>query len=85
MEDYTGCFNKMDLLLEFCTGPGPAKGPNTTRPADRAGPANMGWSFQRAGPGRRMRGDFSIGPGRAGTWEVIFQTGQAGPADKKRN
>ena len=76
MEDYTGCFNKMDLLLEFCTGPGPAKGPNTTRPADRAGPANMGWSFQRAGPGRRMRGDFSNGPGRAGKKRNDFFDGR---------
>ena len=49
----------------------------------RAGLANEGWFFQRAGPGWHMRGDFSNGPGRTGTWEMIFRTGRVGPTKRE--
>ena len=73
-----------------------------TRGLHRPGPGRAGLAderslFQRAGPGRQMRDDFSNGPGRpgtwgviffngpgrAGTWEVIFRTGRAGPAKRE--
>ena len=78
-------------IIEVCTGQGLHRGPYPDRavrceviyPTGRAGPANEGWFFRRAGPGRQMRDDFSDGPGRAGTWQVIFLTGLAGPAKRE--
>ena len=47
--------------LEFCTG--------TCRQMKDG-------FFRRAEPGPQMKFNFSNGPGRAGTLEVIFRTGQ---------
>ena len=69
--------------LEVCTGPGLAGLADDRWLFQRAGPANEGWFFQRAGPGWDLRGDFSNGPGRAGTWGVIFRTSRAVPAKRE--
>ena len=62
--------------IEVCTGPGlyPAQ------PVDRARPADESWFFQWIGRGQQMKDDFFQW---AGTWEVIFRTGWAGPAKRE--
>ena len=51
---------------DFSNEPGRAGKCKAIFPTGRAGPANKSRFFQRAGPGRQLRGDFSDGPGRAG-------------------
>ena len=62
-------------LVEVCTVPSLTRGVYPARP----GP----WFFQRAESGRQTKGNFPNGPGRASNWEVIFQTGLAGPANER--
>ena len=61
------CKIRRGCNVEVCTGPRLARGPYPTQPAGWAGPADEREFFQRAGPGRQMKDDFSYGPGRAGT------------------